>query len=108
MQYVQAVDCSRHGKVGLRLCKSLCHCLQVFLLGGSWSGGVATATYKKIGEVYDGSSWRTLNNVDAVPIRTGDSRGPYRADNHAWLFGWSQNRGTLLCPLMCCPCTLAS
>ena len=69
------------------------HFLQVFVVGGSWSGGVATATNKKLGEVFDGTAWRLLNNVDAVPLSTGDSRGPYRADNHMWLFGWSGNQG---------------
>jgi hypothetical protein len=63
--------------------------LQVFTLGGSWSGGVGG----KVGEVFSGTAWRKLANVLPAPMETGDSRGEYRSDNHAWFFGWSNNEG---------------
>ena len=74
------------------------HCLQVFLVGGSWSGGVASNALHKYGEVLsaNGQTWRTLTGVDAVPMQTNDKDGPYRADNHMWLFGWSGGRGVQL------------
>ena len=77
----------------LILARTTPHEVQVFTVGGSWSGGEATATFKKLGEIFSGSAWRTLTGVDAVPMSTADSRGAYRADNHMWLYGWSGNRG---------------
>jgi galactose oxidase len=62
---------------------------RVFTIGGSWSGGVS----KKNGEIYDPAtkSWKMLPNADVTPMLTADKQGLYRADNHAWLFGWKNN-----------------
>ncbi|KAF5006962.1 hypothetical protein FDECE_6678 [Fusarium decemcellulare] len=59
---------------------------KVFTIGGSWSGGIA----KKNGEIYDPASrsWKMLSGADVTPMLTADKQGLYRADNHAWLFGW--------------------
>lgn len=59
---------------------------RVFTIGGSWSGGVS----KKNGEIYDpaSKSWKMLPGADVTPMLTADKQGLYRADNHAWLFGW--------------------
>ncbi|KAF4447225.1 galactose oxidase precursor [Fusarium austroafricanum] len=58
----------------------------VFTIGGSWSGG----SFEKNGEVYDPSrkTWTLLSNALTKPMLTNDKQGIYRADNHAWLFGW--------------------
>lgn len=62
---------------------------EVFTIGGSWSGG----TTPKKGEVWSPSGgWRILPNVGVENIMTADPRGPYRADNHAWLFAASGGR----------------
>jgi galactose oxidase len=59
---------------------------RIFTIGGSWSGGIA----KKNGETYDPSTntWTLLSAADVTPMLTNDAVGLYRADNHAWLFGW--------------------
>jgi galactose oxidase len=57
--------------------------VQVFVLGGSWSGG----TGGKIGEVFDGTAWRKLANVKTGPMQTADFRGIYRQDNHGCVAG---------------------
>ncbi len=65
---------------------------QVFTLGGSWYDLAG----HKDGEVFTPSgttgSWRRLPGVTAEPILTADPGGVYRADNHAWLFGWTAGR----------------
>lgn len=59
---------------------------RVFTIGGSWSGG----RKKKPGEVYDPKTktWKNLPGCPVDPLLTNDKEGIYRADNHAWLFGW--------------------
>lgn len=59
---------------------------KVFTIGGSWSGGNGG----KNGEIYDprGRSWKNLPGASVTPMLTNDRDGVYRADNHAWLFGW--------------------
>ncbi|CEJ92113.1 hypothetical protein VHEMI07786 [[Torrubiella] hemipterigena] len=59
---------------------------KVFTIGGSWSGGNGG----KNGEIYDprARSWKNLPGADVTPMLTNDKDGVYRADNHAWLFGW--------------------
>ena len=59
---------------------------RIFTVGGSWSGGQGG----KDGEIYnpDRDSWTLLPGCPVDPIITDDERGVYRADNHAWLFGW--------------------
>ncbi|KAI6762479.1 hypothetical protein HG530_008459 [Fusarium avenaceum] len=61
---------------------------RVFTIGGSWSGG----QFEKNGEVYDPSSktWTSLPGALVKPMLTADKQGIYRADNHAWLFGWKK------------------
>ena len=58
-----------------------------FTIGGSWSGGDTTP---KNGEVYSPftNTWTLLAGCPVAPILTNDLQGVYRADNHAWLFGW--------------------
>ena len=65
--------------------------LQVFTVGGSWSGG----TSDKDAEIFDpsGDAWAALPGITADIIYTDDPAGKYRADNHAWLFGWSNGEG---------------
>lgn len=59
---------------------------RVFTIGGCWSGG----WFEKNGEVYDpkASTWTSLPGALVHPMLTNDAQGIYRADNHAWLFGW--------------------
>ena len=67
---------------------------QVFVLGGSWSGGSGG----KKGELYTpGGSWSVLANVSPDDFVTADPSGVYRADNHMWLLaaddGWVFHAG---------------
>jgi galactose oxidase len=65
--------------------------LQIFVLGGSWSGGLDT---KKDGEkLIPGGTWTRLPGILASQILTDDKQGIFRADNHAWLFAWSNGEG---------------
>lgn len=59
---------------------------RIFAIGGSWSG----ARGGKNGEIYDpvANSWSLIPNALVAPMVTADGGGMYRADNHAWLFGW--------------------
>ncbi|KAI9805930.1 MAG: hypothetical protein M1825_000544 [Sarcosagium campestre] len=59
---------------------------RIFTIGGSWSGGEGN----KNGEVYSPSAntWTALPGAPVAPMLTADGQGVYRADNHAWLFGW--------------------
>ena len=59
---------------------------RIFTIGGSWSGGEGG----KNGEVYNTgtNAWSLLSGCPVAPILTADQQGVYRADNHAWLFGW--------------------
>ena len=61
---------------------------RIFTIGGSWSGGRGG----KDGEIYnpDEDSWTLLPDCPVGPILTDDGQGVYRADNHAWLFGWKE------------------
>ena len=57
---------------------------EVFTIGGSYSGRSGTS---RNGEVWSAAGgWRTLPNVLVDNILTDDPRGPYRSDNHTWLF----------------------
>lgn len=61
----------------------------VLTLGGSWNGGVGG----KDGEVWtEGAGWRRLSGVPVAPFLTADSGGPYRSDNHMWLFPTGNGR----------------
>jgi galactose oxidase len=59
---------------------------RIFTIGGSWSGGQGG----KNGEVYNPATntWTLLPSCPVAPMLTNDAQGVYRADNHAWLFGW--------------------
>ena len=61
----------------------------LFTIGASWAGGQGG----KNGEIFNtaANSWSLLSGCPVSPILTGDAQGIYRADNHAWLFAWSQN-----------------
>ncbi|KAF4124286.1 galactose oxidase [Geosmithia morbida] len=61
---------------------------RVFVIGGSWAGG---SSFDKDGEVYDPAtrSWTRLPGAKVEPMYTRDMEGPWRADNHGWLFGWT-------------------
>lgn len=63
-----------------------CSTGRIFNIGGSWSGGEGG----KNGELYNPSSntWTALPSALVGPLLTNDAQGVYRADNHAWLFGW--------------------
>ncbi|MEE1940162.1 discoidin domain-containing protein [Streptomyces sp. TRM 70361] len=63
----------------------------VFVLGGSWSGDAAQ---DKNGEVWsaDTETWRELPGVPVTGTMTADPAGPYRADNHQWLYATSGGR----------------
>ncbi len=55
----------------------------VFTVGGSWSGGVGG----KNGEVWSPENkWQRKSNILADNLKTGDSAGNFRADNHMWMF----------------------
>lgn len=60
---------------------------RIFAIGGSWSGGNKVL---KTGEVYNPikKKWYTRSGTDVTAMMTGDKMGQFRADNHAWLFGW--------------------
>lgn len=60
---------------------------RVFVIGGSWAGGSNVA---KDGEVYDPATqnWTMLAGATVRQMLTEDMEGPWRADNHGWLFGW--------------------
>ncbi|WP_338118073.1 discoidin domain-containing protein [Streptomyces coryli] len=61
-----------------------------FVLGGSWSGGNGG----KDGEVWSPATgtWRKLSGVPVTSTMTADPAGPYRADNHQWLYATSGGR----------------
>jgi galactose oxidase len=62
---------------------------RIFAIGGSWRGG----TGGKNGEVWSSTGgWTKLSGALVAPMITADRKGVYRADNHAWLFGWSGGR----------------
>jgi galactose oxidase len=60
-----------------------------FVIGGSWSGAVGG----KHGEIYNPATnvWTKLDGCNVTRIQTLDPAGPYKSDNHAWLFAWKGN-----------------
>jgi galactose oxidase len=60
---------------------------RIFAIGGSWSGGNKE---EKNGEVYNPikRKWYTRSGTKVNNMLTNDRLGRWRADNHAWLFGW--------------------
>ncbi|MFD7630399.1 discoidin domain-containing protein [Streptomyces sp. NPDC059851] len=69
---------------------------EAFVLGGSWSG----AGGDKAGEAWspDTRTWRKLPGVPAAPAQTADPAGPYRSDNHMWLYATSGGKVLQLGP----------
>jgi hypothetical protein len=65
--------------------------MQVFTLGGSWSGGIGG----KDGEIFELATgkWRNLSAVPVSVILTDDPQGDYRADNYGWFFAWKDAEG---------------
>ena len=61
---------------------------RIFTIGGSWSGPEGG----KDGEVYDpvGNKWTRLPDCKVAAMLTADKEGVKKADNHAWLFAWTQ------------------
>ena len=59
----------------------------IFVIGASWSGGQGG----KNGEIYSVSAntWTLLPGCPVAPMLTADAQGIFRADNHGWLFAWS-------------------
>jgi galactose oxidase len=60
---------------------------RVFVIGGSWAGN---SNVPKNAEVYDPATqnWTMLDGATVRNMLTEDMEGPWRADNHGWLFGW--------------------
>ena len=75
--------------------------MQVFLLGGSWSG---FADVSKDAEIFDldRREWRELPGISATEILTNDPQGSFRADNYGWFFAWTGGSGALLAPAPLC------
>jgi galactose oxidase len=73
-----------HGRITAGWCKL------VHTPPSSWSGGSAP----KGGEVWSAATgtWRTLPGVPVTTTMTADPAGPYRADNHQWLYATSGGR----------------
>jgi Kelch motif len=74
-------------------------CLQVFVLGGSWSGPKDLA---KDAEVYDPTlgTWSSLPGIQAAYILTDDPEDElegfsYRGDNYGMFHPWSEGTGKL-------------
>ncbi|KAF4849494.1 Galactose oxidase [Colletotrichum siamense] len=59
---------------------------RIFTIGGSFTGPIGGKT----GEAYDPvqNKWTLLQGTDPTPLLTTDREGPWREDNHAWLYGW--------------------
>jgi galactose oxidase len=64
---------------------------RIFVIGGSWAGG--STDIPKNGEVYNPAwkNWTSLPDAKVGPMLTRDMEGPWRRDNHGWLFGWKNN-----------------
>ena len=60
---------------------------EIFTIGASWSGGLGG----KNGEIYNtaANTWTLLPGCPVAPMLTADAQGIFRADNHGWLFAWS-------------------
>ena len=60
---------------------------KTWTIGGSWSG----AQGGKNGEIFDPATnvWTAQPGCTVAQMLTADAQGVYRADNHGWLFGWS-------------------
>ena len=77
-----------HALCHLRLAK-----VQVFVLGGSWSGERGL----KGAEIFTASSnsWSELPGINPAVIHTSDPQGLFRADNYGWFFGWEDETGVV-------------
>ena len=75
-------------------------CVQVFVLGGSWSG---PKELPKDAELYDptAGTWSSLPGIQASYILTDDPEDAeegrvYRADNYGMFHSWSDGTGAFL------------
>jgi hypothetical protein len=64
--------------------------VQVFTLGGSFSGGVKK---DKGGEVFADGVWRQTTGINATAILSDDPQGRFRSDNYGLFFAWTGNSG---------------
>jgi galactose oxidase len=67
---------------------------RIFVIGGSYSIENSTqGNPHKVGEIYSqtDNTWTLLPGCDDTPMLTDDWNPSFRADNHAWLFAWSNN-----------------
>ena len=78
--------------------------MQVFVHGGSWSGGVMDRDAEVFDPNADDPEWRFLTSISTASIETDDQAGQYRSDNHGWFMGWSDNTGALLAVRVCFVC----
>ncbi|MFJ5031185.1 discoidin domain-containing protein [Streptomyces sp. NPDC088560] len=62
-----------------------------FVIGGSWGRDNAPDKGSEVWSAATGT-WRTLSGVPVSPTLTADPAGPYRADNHEWLYATSNGR----------------
>lgn len=69
---------------------------RIFVIGGSWSGGVGGGSdgdtgpaHGKDGEVFDpvANKWFQIPGANVTKMLTSDTLN-YRQDNHGWLFAW--------------------
>nr|XP_018918274.1 PREDICTED: galactose oxidase-like [Bemisia tabaci] len=70
--------------------QSSCTCSsgRIFELGGSFTGNRKVL---KNGEIYDTktNTWTLLPGCPVKPMLTADKKGLFRSDNHALMYGWS-------------------
>lgn len=66
--------------------------MQVFTLGGSFSGSKAV---DKGGEVWSASTgvWRETSNILGQIILSDDPQGAFRTHNYGFFFAWTNNSG---------------
>lgn len=63
----------------------------IFAIGGSWADTKdpeGNTPGGKNGEIWDLNKWTPRPGCEVDKMLTKDKQGIYRADNHAWLFGW--------------------
>ncbi|KAH6721767.1 carbohydrate-binding module family 32 protein [Leptodontidium sp. MPI-SDFR-AT-0119] len=65
---------------------------RTFIIGGSWLNNPADRGGKNA-EIFDETTntWTLLPGCPVAPMLTNDNAGIYRADNHGWIFAWSNS-----------------
>ena len=78
-------------------------CVQVFTLGGSFSGVLGTDKGGEILTPPNGGpptrgveEWRRTTGIEAAPILSDDPQGDFRTDNYGFFFAWTGNSGAYL------------